>query len=33
MPNDHIVSDLDTPGDYAALQERLSGTQRRAASR
>jgi len=33
MPNDHIVSDLDTPGDYATLQERLSGTQRRAASR
>lgn len=33
MPNDHIVSDLDTPGDYAAVQERLSGTQRKAASR
>jgi molybdenum cofactor cytidylyltransferase len=33
MPNDHVVFDLDTPGDYAALQERLSWTRRRAASR
>jgi len=33
MPNDHVVFDLDTPGDYSAVQEQLSGTQRRAASR
>lgn len=33
MPNDHVVFDLDTPGDYAAAEERLSGAQRRAASR
>jgi molybdenum cofactor cytidylyltransferase len=25
MPNDHVVFDLDTPADYAALQARLQG--------
>jgi molybdenum cofactor cytidylyltransferase len=25
MPDNHVVFDLDTPGDYAALQERLAG--------
>jgi molybdenum cofactor cytidylyltransferase len=27
MPNDHVVFDLDTPGDYAALQGLLPGRQ------
>ena len=33
MPNDHVVFDLDTPEEYAGLQQRLSVPQPRAASR
>ena len=32
MPNDHVVFDLDTPGDYATLQYRLQGRQQSAAA-